>query len=74
MDEETGFGVTEMEEGMRDGIVLAKLARAFQGESVVKRIWTVSSLFVGTSKFDILSRTASIDTNKQTTSISSFDS
>jgi len=42
LEEETGFGVTEMEEGLRDGVVLAKLARAFQGEAVVRRIWTVS--------------------------------
>jgi hypothetical protein len=40
LDEELGFGVTEMEEGLRDGVVLAKLAREFQGEEVVKRIWT----------------------------------
>jgi Ras GTPase-activating-like protein IQGAP2/3 len=42
LDEELEFGVTEMEEGLRDGVVLAKLARVFQGESVVKSIWTVS--------------------------------
>lgn len=42
LDEETGFGVMEMEEGLRDGVVLAKLARTFQGEKVVKRIWTVN--------------------------------
>ena len=41
LDEETGFGVTEMEDGLKDGVVLAKLARSFQGEAVVKRIWTV---------------------------------
>ncbi|BEJ15204.1 hypothetical protein CspHIS471_0409710 [Cutaneotrichosporon sp. HIS471] len=40
LDEELGFGVTEMEEGLRDGVVLAKLAREFQGEEVVRRIWT----------------------------------
>lgn len=44
LGEETGFGVTEMEDGLRDGVVLAKLARAFQGEAVVKRIWTVSDI------------------------------
>ena len=42
IDEETGFGVTEMDDGLRDGVVLAKLARAFQGPQVVKKIWTVS--------------------------------
>lgn len=42
LDEETGFGVTEMEDGLKDGVVLAKLARRFQGEAVVKKIWTVS--------------------------------
>ena len=41
LEEETGFGVTEMEEGLRDGVVLAKLARVFQGEAVVKKIWVV---------------------------------
>ena len=42
LEEETGFGVTEMEEGLRDGVVLAKLARVFQGDKVVKKIWIVS--------------------------------
>ncbi|ORX39865.1 hypothetical protein BD324DRAFT_576164 [Kockovaella imperatae] len=42
LGEETGFGVTEMDEGLRDGVVLAKLARVFQGEQVVKKIWTDS--------------------------------
>jgi len=40
LDEELEFGVTEMEEGLRDGVVLAKLSRVFQGEHVVRRIWT----------------------------------
>ncbi|KAL7423921.1 iqgap-related protein [Cryptotrichosporon argae] len=40
LDEELDFGVTEMEEGLRDGVVLAKLARVYEGEGVVKRIWT----------------------------------
>jgi Ras GTPase-activating-like protein IQGAP2/3 len=44
LDEELGFGVTEMEEGLRDGVVLAKMARKFLGENVVKRIWTVSNI------------------------------
>ena len=29
LDEETGFGVTEMEEGLRDGVVLAKPGEGF---------------------------------------------
>jgi Ras GTPase-activating-like protein IQGAP2/3 len=40
LDEELEFGVTEMEEGLRDGVVLAKLSRVFQGEHIVRRIWT----------------------------------
>ena len=43
--EELGFGVVEMEEGLRNGVVLAKLVRAFQGEAVVKRIYEVKPLF-----------------------------
>lgn len=39
LDEELGFGVVEMEEGMRDGVALAKLARVYQGEEAVKTIW-----------------------------------
>jgi len=42
LDEETGFGVTEMGDGLADGVVLAKLARAFQGADVVKKIEVVS--------------------------------
>lgn len=40
LDEELEFGVTEMDDGLKDGVALAKLARVFQGEEVVKRIWT----------------------------------
>ncbi|WVQ78096.1 hypothetical protein IAT38_000177 [Cryptococcus sp. DSM 104549] len=40
LDEELPFGVTEMEEGLRDGVVLAKLARVYEGEAVVRKIWT----------------------------------
>lgn len=43
LGEELGFGVVEMEEGLRNGVVLAKLVRAFQGEHVVRRIYEVSS-------------------------------
>ncbi|WWC90034.1 uncharacterized protein L201_004964 [Kwoniella dendrophila CBS 6074] len=42
LEEELPFGVTEMEEGLRDGVVLAKLSRVYEGEAVVKRIWTES--------------------------------
>lgn len=40
LDEELEFGVTEMDDGLKDGVALAKLARVFQGEDVVKHIWT----------------------------------
>jgi Ras GTPase-activating-like protein IQGAP2/3 len=39
LDQELGFGVVEMEEELRNGIVLAKLVRKFQGEAVVRRIY-----------------------------------
>jgi Ras GTPase-activating-like protein IQGAP2/3 len=42
LDEEVGFGVVEMEDALGDGVVLAKLARCFMGEGVVRSIWTVS--------------------------------
>lgn len=42
LDEELEFGVVEMEEGLRNGVVLAKLVRVFQGEGVVRRIYEVS--------------------------------
>jgi len=45
LDEELPFGVTEMEEGLRNGVVLAKLARVWEGESLVKRIFEVSYKF-----------------------------
>ena len=41
LGEELGFGVVEMEEGLRNGVVLAKLVKAFQGERVVRRIYEV---------------------------------
>ncbi|WVQ89050.1 hypothetical protein IAS59_002797 [Cryptococcus gattii] len=40
LEEELPFGVTEMEEGLKNGVVLAKLARVYEGEEVVKKIWT----------------------------------
>ena len=41
LEEELGFGVTEMDDGLKDGVVLAKLARAFLGPEVVKSIYEV---------------------------------
>lgn len=41
LDEELGFGVVEMEDGMRNGVVLAKLTRVFEGEGVVRKIYEV---------------------------------
>lgn len=42
LGEELEFGVVEMEEGLRNGVVLAKLVRAFQGPGVVRKIYEVS--------------------------------
>ena len=42
LGEELDFGVVEMEEGLRNGVVLARLVRVFQGESSVRRIYDVS--------------------------------
>ncbi|EIW76096.1 hypothetical protein CONPUDRAFT_64414 [Coniophora puteana RWD-64-598 SS2] len=44
LDEELGFGVVEMEEGLRNGVVLAKLVRAFTAERVVRRIYEAPKL------------------------------
>ncbi|KAJ3869643.1 ras GTPase-activating protein [Lentinula novae-zelandiae] len=44
LDQELGFGVVEMEEGLRNGVVLAKLVRVFQGEGVVRRIYEAPKL------------------------------
>lgn len=41
LDEELGFGVTELEDGLVDGVVLAKLAQRLQDEGVVRSIYTV---------------------------------
>lgn len=46
LGEELGFGVVEMEDGLRNGVVLAKLVRAFQGEAVVKRIYEVREMLL----------------------------
>ena len=43
LDEELPFGVVEMDEGLRNGVVLARLARVWEGESVVRKIFEVSS-------------------------------
>ncbi|KAF9247031.1 ras GTPase-activating protein [Melanogaster broomeanus] len=43
LGEELGLGVVEMEEGLRNGVALAKLVRAFQGEQVVRRIYESKS-------------------------------
>lgn len=42
LGEELGFGVVEMEEGLRNGVVLARLVRVFQGEASVRRIYEVN--------------------------------
>ncbi|TFK55685.1 ras GTPase-activating protein [Heliocybe sulcata] len=44
LGQELGFGVVEMEEGLRNGVVLARLARVFQGEAVVRRIYDAPKL------------------------------
>ncbi|KAJ3757022.1 ras GTPase-activating protein [Lentinula raphanica] len=44
LDQELEFGVVEMEEGLRNGVVLAKLVRVFQGEGVVRRIYEAPKL------------------------------
>lgn len=41
LGEELEFGVVELEDGLRNGVVLAKLVRAFQGESAVRKIYDV---------------------------------
>jgi Ras GTPase-activating-like protein IQGAP2/3 len=41
LGEELGFGVVEMDEGLRNGVVLAKLVRVFRGEAAVKKIYDV---------------------------------
>jgi Ras GTPase-activating-like protein IQGAP2/3 len=41
LGEELGFGVVEMDEGLRNGVVLAKLVRVFKGEGAVRRIHEV---------------------------------
>ena len=41
LGEELPFGVVEMEEQLRNGVVLAKLVRVFMGEGAVRKIYEV---------------------------------
>jgi hypothetical protein len=43
----TGQDIVDLEWTMRDGVALARLARAFEGEKVVPRIFTVSLYLTG---------------------------
>jgi Ras GTPase-activating-like protein IQGAP2/3 len=45
LGEELEFGVVEMEESLRNGVVLAKLVRAFQGEKIVRKIYEVCAQY-----------------------------
>ena len=44
LGKELGFGVVDMEESLRNGVVLAKLVKIFQGEAVVRRIYEAPKL------------------------------
>ncbi|KAF9462631.1 ras GTPase-activating protein [Collybia nuda] len=44
LGEELGFGVVELEDGLRNGVVLAKLVRTFQGENAVRKIYEAPKL------------------------------
>lgn len=44
LGEELGFGIVDMEESLRNGVVLAKLVRVFQGDAVVRRIYEAPKL------------------------------
>ncbi|EDR12846.1 uncharacterized protein LACBIDRAFT_183224 [Laccaria bicolor S238N-H82] len=44
LGEELEFGVVEMEEGLRNGIVLAKLVRVFRGDAAVRKIYEAPKL------------------------------
>ncbi|KAF8165362.1 IQ domain-containing protein-containing RasGAP [Crassisporium funariophilum] len=44
LGEELEFGVVEMEDGLRNGVVLAKLVRAFHGENAVRKIYEAPKL------------------------------
>ena len=41
LQEELPFGVVEMDEGMRNGVVLARLAKIWEGEALVRKIFEV---------------------------------
>ncbi|KAI0824784.1 hypothetical protein BC628DRAFT_1444432 [Trametes gibbosa] len=42
--EELGFDVVELEERLRNGVILAKLVRVFQGEAAVRKIYDAPKL------------------------------
>ncbi|KAH9482628.1 Ras GTPase-activating-like protein rng2 [Psilocybe cubensis] len=44
LGEELEFGVVEMEEGLRNGVVLAKLVRTFMGDAAVRKIYEAPKL------------------------------
>ncbi|KAI0327762.1 hypothetical protein GY45DRAFT_1256320 [Cubamyces sp. BRFM 1775] len=44
LGEELPFGVVEMEEQLRNGVILAKLVRVFQGDAAVRRIYEAPKL------------------------------
>ena len=44
LGEELGFGIVDMEESLRNGVVLAKLVRVFQGGAVVRKIYEAPKL------------------------------
>ncbi|PPQ77741.1 hypothetical protein CVT25_011176 [Psilocybe cyanescens] len=44
LGEELEFGVVEMEDGLRNGVVLAKLVRTFLGEAAVRKIYEAPKL------------------------------
>jgi Ras GTPase-activating-like protein IQGAP2/3 len=41
LNEELHFGVVEMEEGLRNGVVLARLAKLWDDKGAIKRIFEV---------------------------------
>jgi Ras GTPase-activating-like protein IQGAP2/3 len=63
LGEELGFGVVEMDEGMRNGVVLARLAQVWDGASVrkifdVRWPWTFSRIFTDKSNRTLVSNLA----------------
>ena len=61
LGEELEFGVVEMEDGLRNGVVLAKLVRAFKGDAAVRKIYDVSDVRFSLSPFDILRQAPKLD-------------